>query len=33
MGMTLPSNLAAHFARMKSRPAVARVLELEGFKA
>ena len=32
LGMTLPSNVAAHFARMKTRPAVARVMEREGLK-
>ena len=30
MGMTLPANCAAHFARMKARPAVARALATEG---
>ena len=29
----LPSNCAAHFARMKARPAVARALQKEGFAA
>lgn len=33
MGMTLPANCAAHFARMKARPAVAAVLKQEGFDA
>ena len=33
MGMTLPANCAAHFARMKARPAVAAVLKKEGFDA
>ncbi len=32
LGMTLPPNVAAHFARMKTRPAVARVMEREGLK-
>jgi glutathione S-transferase len=31
MGIPLPPNLAAHFARMKARPAVARTLATEGF--
>ena len=31
MKMTLPPNCAAHFARMKARPAVAAVLKQEGF--
>jgi glutathione S-transferase len=31
MGMTLPPNCAAHFERLKARPAVRRVLEAEGF--
>ncbi len=30
LGMTLPSNVAAHFARMKTRPTVARVMQREG---
>ena len=30
MGMTLPANCAAHFARMKARPAVAAVMAKEG---
>jgi glutathione S-transferase len=29
-GMTLPANCAAHFARMKARPAVASVMKQEG---
>jgi glutathione S-transferase len=29
-GMTLPPNLAAHYERMKSRPAVAKVMQQEG---
>jgi glutathione S-transferase len=33
MGMTLPANCAAHYARMKARPAVAAVLKQEGFDA
>jgi len=33
MGMTLPPNCAAHYARMKARPAVAAVLKQEGFDA
>lgn len=33
MKMTLPPNCAAHYARMKARPAVARVLAAEGFAA
>lgn len=32
LGMTLPPNVAAHFARMKARPTVARVMEREGLK-
>ena len=32
LGMTLPPNVAAHFARMKTRPTVARVMEREGLK-
>jgi glutathione S-transferase len=31
MGMELPANCAAHLARMKARPAVAAVLNQEGF--
>jgi glutathione S-transferase len=31
MGMTLPANCAAHYARMRARPAVAAVLAKEGF--
>jgi glutathione S-transferase len=31
LGMTLPANCAAHYARMKKRPAVQRVLRDEGF--
>jgi glutathione S-transferase len=31
LGVPLPENCAAHYARMKTRPAVARVLEQEGF--
>ena len=31
MGMNLPANCAAHFERMKARPAVARTLATEGF--
>jgi glutathione S-transferase len=30
MGMTLPPNVAAHYARMKARPAVAKVMQQEG---
>jgi glutathione S-transferase len=30
MKMTLPKNVAAHYARMKARPAVKRTLEQEG---
>lgn len=30
LGLTLPANVAAHFARMKARPAVARVMAREG---
>jgi glutathione S-transferase len=30
LGMTLPPNVAAHYARMKSRPAVQRVMQQEG---
>ena len=30
LGMTLPPNVAAHFARMKTRPTVARVMQREG---
>jgi glutathione S-transferase len=33
MKMTLPPNVAAHYARMKARPAVKRVLEQEGLAA
>jgi glutathione S-transferase len=33
MGMTLPPNVAAHYARMKARPAVARAMAAEGFAA
>ncbi len=33
MGMSLPPNCAAHFARMKARPAVAKVLAQEGLAA
>lgn len=33
MGMTLPPNCAAHFARMKARPAVAAVMQKEGLAA
>ena len=33
MKMPLPKNVAAHYARMKARPAVARVLEQEGLTA
>jgi len=33
MGMTLPPNLAAHFARMMARPAVQRMLAAEGLPA
>jgi glutathione S-transferase len=33
MGLTLPANCAAHFARMKARPAVAAVLKQEGLDA
>jgi glutathione S-transferase len=33
MGMELPANCAAHYARMKARPAVQRTLEQEGFPA
>jgi glutathione S-transferase len=29
--MTLPANCAAHYARMKSRPSVQKVLREEGF--
>jgi glutathione S-transferase len=32
-GMTLPPNCAAHYERMKARPAVARVLQQEGLAA
>lgn len=31
MELPLPANLAAHFERVTSRPAVRRVLEAEGF--
>jgi glutathione S-transferase len=31
VGMTLPPNCAAHYARMKARPAVRKVLKDEGF--
>lgn len=31
-GIDLPANVAAHFARMKARPAVKRVFEAEGLK-
>ncbi len=31
--MTLPPNCAAHYARMKARPAVQKVLQAEGFAA
>lgn len=31
LGLTLPANAAAHYARMKARPAVAAVLAKEGF--
>ena len=31
VGMTLPPNCAAHYARMKARPAVRKVLQDEGF--
>ena len=30
LGMTLPPNVAAHYERMKSRPAVQRVMKQEG---
>jgi glutathione S-transferase len=30
LGMTLPPNVAAHYERMKSRPAVQRVMQQEG---
>jgi glutathione S-transferase len=30
LGVTLPPNLAAHFERMKSRPAVQSALKAEG---
>jgi glutathione S-transferase len=30
LGVTLPPNCAAHFARMKARPAVQRALQQEG---
>ncbi len=30
LGMTLPANVAAHYERMKSRPAVQRVMQQEG---
>ncbi|MDE2200443.1 MAG: glutathione S-transferase N-terminal domain-containing protein [Rhodospirillales bacterium] len=33
LGLPLPANCAAHFARMKARPAVAAVLRKEGFDA
>jgi len=33
MKMTLPKNVAAHYARMKDRPAVKRTLEQEGLTA
>ncbi len=33
MGMTLPPNVQAHFARMLARPAVQRMLEQEGLAA
>ncbi|HEY2133486.1 MAG TPA: glutathione S-transferase N-terminal domain-containing protein [Acetobacteraceae bacterium] len=33
VGLTLPANLAAHFARMKARPAVAAALAKEGLEA
>jgi glutathione S-transferase len=33
MGMPLPKNCAAHYQRMKARPAVKRVLEQEGLAA
>lgn len=33
LGLELPANCAAHFARMKARPAVAAVLKQEGFDA
>ena len=33
MKMTLPANVAAHYARMKERPAVKRTLEQEGLLA
>ena len=33
LGLTLPPNVAAHFARMKARPAVARVMAREGLAA
>jgi glutathione S-transferase len=33
MGMTLPPNLAAHFARMMARPAVQRMMAAEGIAA
>jgi glutathione S-transferase len=33
MKMTLPPNCAAHYARMKARPAVQKVLAAEGFAA
>ncbi len=32
-GITLPRNCAAHYARMKARPAVARVIQKEGIPA
>ena len=32
-GITLPPNCAAHYARMKARPAVQRVIEKEGIPA
>ena len=31
--MTLPPNCAAHYARMKARPAVQKVLRAEGFSS
>ena len=31
LGMKLPANVAAHYERMKARPAVQRVMQQEGF--
>jgi glutathione S-transferase len=33
MKMTLPKNCAAHYERMKNRPAVKRTIEQEGLAA